>query len=278
MKNQSFLVSPMRWIRLTGAAIWLIAFVFAQGALAVPVLQVGVSDGSGGYVDYQATLTNPTETDTAVVSGDSLSVLFAGVYGPNTLNLGGQYGSYGDYGDVRKGQVYPYAPFNGHGAVAVLSIPDGTLADAAGLKLSGISPFLTTTTLSGLFPNNHDPLKDDVSDYLFFDIGTFAKNSGAVPDFADETGAADGEIKSFLLSGFESLAWIHFDVVALETTSTGQNIATSFNPPSHDVTFKPSEPGDPTNPPAEIPTPAPLALLGISGLIAALRMRRRRNA
>ena len=61
-------------------------------ALAIPVLQVGAPAGAGDtgmYADYQASTTDPTETNTAITENTTL--YFAGVYGPNTQNLGGQY-------------------------------------------------------------------------------------------------------------------------------------------------------------------------------------------
>jgi len=81
-----------------------------------------------------------------------------------------------------------------------------------------------------------------------------------VPDFDDETGAADGEIKSLLLSGFGTLPWIHIDVMALETSELGGNnntrIVTALegNPASHDVTWK--NPDNPTIPVVMFPNPA----------------------
>lgn len=52
--------------------------VVSVTAKAVPVLQVGVSDGSGGFVNYQANSNGPTEEETAITSGNE--ILVAGVY------------------------------------------------------------------------------------------------------------------------------------------------------------------------------------------------------
>lgn len=232
-----------------------LTIALSSSVYAVPVLQVGAPAGSGDsgtYADYQKNLTNPTEKDTARTSGSKIFV--AGVYqNQNVLNLGAQFGSGKDWSGVNSN----FAPFDGKGAVLLVAVPNnqsGTLA----IKVDGgpsLSPFLTSPILSNLFPNNHDPLKDHVADFLFFDIGDFAKNLNAVPDFETESGAADGQIKEivFANSGFD---WLHFDVLALETSEKGTTtIMTTIenNPGSHDVTafagqIPPLLPNPPPNP------------------------------
>lgn len=258
----------------TTLSIVLAGLLSATQAWAVPVLQVGAPGGAGEgtYANYQGSTSNPTEADTAITSGGILYV--AGVYGPNTISLGGQ-SSGADWGGVNTA----YSIFNGHDAVLLAAVPDGFLAMSLSLTVGGITAFHSSATLGGLFPNNHDPLKDGVSDFLFFDIGDFIKTLGAVPDFASETGAADGEIKTLTLGGaaLTNLAWIHFDVLALETSSLGQtSIVTTIenNPGSHDVTWK--NPDTPDNP-GSIPEPASLLLMG-AGLIGFGLARRRKSA
>lgn len=247
-----------------------IAALFAAGsAWAVPVLQIGApapaGSGEGTYADYQGDTTNPTENDTAITSGDKLYV--GGVYGPNTLFLGGQFlgnGTYPagpDWSQLTEDPVRPTA-FDGHGAILVVSVPDGSLASAlSSLQINNQFAFYSDADNS-YFVNNHAPLGSSpstVSDFLFFDIGSFG-NTGNVSDFVTESGSASGEIKELILSGFGSLAWIHFDVMALETDSQGQTrVKTSAdgNPGSHDVTWKDGPPSQ------EIPEPGTLALLGL---------------
>jgi hypothetical protein len=236
-------------------------------AEAVPVLQVGAPAGAGDtgiYADYQSSLSNPTEEDTAVTSGSTIFV--AGVYqNKNILNLGGQFGTGANWTEVEASLP---AVFDSHGAVLVAAIPNGSLANAvSSLTVDGAFAFYSSDTLSGLFPNNHDPLKDAVSDFLFFDIGEFTKTAKAVSDFAadpDNNATADGEIKQLTIAGFAGLEWIHFDVMALETTENGSKIKTSWevNPGSHDLTFK--NPGFPPPPPPDVvPEPGILSLLAI---------------
>jgi hypothetical protein len=222
---------------------------YSLASYAVPVLQVGAYAGAGDtgtYADYQVNLTNPTESDTAVTGGST--ILFAGAYGPNTMSLG----TATNYSAVDSALT----AFDGHNAIVVASVQDGMLATAlANLTVGGNSAFYSSATLSNLFPNNHDPLKDAISDFLFFDIGVFS-NNGSVPDFASETGSASGEIKALSIAGMDSLNWIHFDVMALEVTANGPNLRTTWevNPGSHDVTWK--------NPTA-VPEPSVLALMGL---------------
>lgn len=253
-------------------------FGCAASAYAIPTLQVGApgAAGEGLYANYVAVSSSPTETDTAITSGNR--ILVGGAYAPGELLIGGQYtgseGTGASWASVLKarfgGKLSDYAAFNGRGAILLASVPNGA---AGSLTVNGANAFSTSGTKS-FFPNLHDPVKPEISDFLFFDIGNFAK-TGTVPNFADETGSAVGEIKSLIIatSGFQ---WIHFDVMALVTEKkNGQNktgLLTSLdnNPGSKDVTWK-----DQGGPPFGIPEPAtPLLLgLGLMGLLLARRVR-----
>ncbi|KFI23377.1 glycosyl transferase family 1 [Nitrosococcus oceani] len=240
--------------------IILMALSMTSTVHAVPTLQVGVPGGvgEGAYGDYQGSTFNPVEEDTAITNGNSLFV--AGVYKPNTRFLGGQFSGGDNWSD------FGYdSSFDTRGAVLLAAVPDGTLSAAdTSLTINGLGSFFRLPNLGSLFPNRHDPLKDDISDFLFYDIGDFAKNSGAVPNFADETGAADGEIKTLTIAGASGLDWIHFDVLALETRQQGGGrFRTSLanNPGSHDVTWNQGGGGL-----QQIPEPSVLALFGVGFL------------
>ena len=227
--------TSLRKLITLGLMLWY--FSVGSSALAIPVLQVGAPGGSGEgvYADYIATLTNPSEDDTAVTTGNTLYV--GGVYKSGVDLLGGKFGSGSDWSGVG----LPTA-FNGHGAILLATVANNSLGSGT-LTVNGNAAFATSMTNS-YFPNNHAPTNG--ADYLFFDIGNFA-NSSSVPNFADETGGENGEIKSLTIaiSGYD---WVHFDVMALETdmeTKTTNKVTTTTydtdlenNPGSHDVTWK----------------------------------------
>ena len=268
-----------------------------MAAMAVPGLQVGApcpdSSVCGDYADYVASSTDPTEKDTAITNGNT--ILFAGNWGSanntNTVKLGGQYdGSLGT-GDNYSNFVgldpanNPFTDFDGiDGAIAVLAVPDGFLAEAMSLTLGGNGVFYSSTTLSGLFPNNHDPLKDDVSDFVFINIGNFADTQLGMPNFPEDSVNANekGEVKELTLGGVDAaLAWIHFDVIALQTDLNNQSVLVTTwenNPGSKDVTWKGGNGGSGGNGGQgggdEIPEPGVLALLGM-GLLGMVLTRRR---
>ena len=211
----------------------------AQGVQAIPLLQVGAPAGTGDtglYADYQKSLANPTESDTAVTYGDKLFVM--GLYknpvpdplkdGSYDLLLGGKYTgppTFSNMADALDWSDFNFdKKFNGVGAVLMATISDGALSDSKSslqLRVNGqiINPFYSTATYQDGFvmpnpPANHDPVKN--KDYLFFNIGNFSATPGAVVNMADESGSATGESKEIgvIATGYD---WVHFDVFALST-------------------------------------------------------------
>ncbi len=107
--------------------------------------------------------------------------------------------------------------------------------------------------------NEHYPFKEDVSDFLIYDLGAFI-NAGSVANYSTEDGikynAGEGQEKTYsvIMSGFD---WMHFDAYGLVNDNTWR-----INPASHDTTA--------------IPAPGAL-LLGCMGMGIVGWLRRRRT-
>jgi len=249
----------------------LILLSFASTAFAVPTLQVGVPGASPGtYLPYTDS-SNPDEDDTAVTTGNVIVV--GGTQAPNAVHLGGAFGG-SDWSTAVN--PAPPAAFDGHGALLLITYAVDPSA-ALSLRIStdgGSSYHASDVSYSSLFfPNNHAPLQDStVTGYAYFDIGNF-NFDGTVPNFADTADTADGELKTIFLE-FSGVDWAHFDVMALETSETGnQNVRTSWdlenNPGSHDVTWKQEN--------TPVPEPGTITLVGLGLAAVALYGRRQRK-
>jgi hypothetical protein len=241
----------------------LVTVLIVTPAWAIPTLQIGAPD-TGDYADYQDALSIPFEEDTAITSG---GIIFAaGAYKNNAeLLIGGQYTDPDDASVQGKNwSDFGFnTAFNSARAVLMATVPDNSLGiPASFLTVNGEEPFYSTATEGDGYslPNSHDVVKNN--DYFFFDIGDFAQFENAVPDFADETGAATGEIKTLAIAtaGFD---WIHFDLLAIITDTQGQSTF-DMNPGSHDVTWK--DPGGGGGGFEVVPEPGTFILFG-AGLL-----------
>lgn len=251
----------------------LMLLAFSSTSFAVPTLQVGVPGTTpGSYLPYLNS-TEPSESDTALTTGNSIVV--GGVQASNAVHLGGGFA--GKDWSTATDTVVPSA-FDSHGAILLVTYSLDPLASSSSLQVStdgGSSYHPSDISYTSLFfPNNHAPLQDGtVSGYAYFDIGNFSF-TGTVPNFDDPADTADGELKTIFFQ-FTGIDWAHFDVMALETTQTGNhNIRTTWdlanNPGSHDVTWH----TDGTTP---VPEPGSVLLVGL-GLAAAACYGRRRKS
>lgn len=243
-------------------------------ANAVPILQVGAPAGPGDlgdYADYQTNLTNPTEEDTAVTSGNKL--LIAGIT-EGLVSLGAINSNWDDSSEVKFGSA-DFTKFNGHGTVLIATASTA----GSGLTVDGANPFLTDQNLS--FLNNHAPLQEEDVWFMYYDIGEFLGGT-AIPNFDEEgeidpeSGQKKGEIKELALEIAPDFdGWIHFDVLSIAVDSKyrkGEVVSTftiENNPGSHDVTWKDGDP-----PPIPEPTTMLLFGAGLVGLAGYLRRKK----
>jgi len=228
-------------------------------AFGVPTLQVYIQGATAGTVG--------ADEDTWFTGSSSFNMVLVGAYGPKTTNI--QYATL--VASVPQGQT---GSLTVNGATLLTSTGSngpGNPASNANINVltnvSGIDGYSTKSFTPDNF-NNHYPFQSGTSDFVLYDVGSFA-NNGPVHDYDADSGAIStagtGQEKTFdvTVSGFDS---VHFDMYAYETDmlkTNGKKTQTSLvntwswdiNPGSHDATFM-------HGPPA-VPAPGALLLASI---------------
>jgi hypothetical protein len=263
--------------------IFLISLLFAIPASALPVLEVGISDGEGGFLPYSHSTETPygPDEDTAQTQSNPFVLAVGGAYKQsNILNLGGAYS------ETYKGINYNFdwdSPeidlgflSGATGAVLMATVPQGEIVSGNSIAFSAVGSYpdptyITERTgdLNSGFPNNHFPTGANTKfDFLYFDLETaFLPYPEGVVNFANPGDSGKGEMRFFDVSVF-GFSFVHFDLLAIEVEKETERLCfrkiTTLdedlvnNPGSKDVTF--------TGPSTPVPEPGTMMLLG-SGLI-----------
>jgi len=232
--------------------------------LAVPTLQTYIQGATAGSMG--------NDEDSWFASGPGpIDLVLTGAYGPKTTNI--KYATL--VVSVPQGQT---GTLTVNGANLLTNANTAIKANANTdilTNVSGNDGFTTKDFLPAKF-NEHYPLKSNVSDFLVFDVGSFAK-LGAVSDYDAASGiispnAGIGQSKTFSVTatGFD---WVHFDIYAKITDKKGSRWISTWdiNPGSHDSTYIPENGNN------IIPAPGALFLASIGASLVGWMRRRGLN-
>ena len=229
------------------------SLIVAQGASAVPVFQA--------YIDGATTDTMAPDEDTWVTTTNAFDLIVSGAYGPSTKSLTeitllisvpqGETGTISITGGDATLLTERTPVDDGYFNPDVEAVID-LLQNEPGNDGYSDKSFLP----DGVEFNNHYPFKEDVSDFLLFDLGDFGKTSNAVSNYSTEDpieyNIADGEEKvySVLITGFSATHFVYGYV-----QNTGCSDSTwAINPASHDAGYN-------------VPEPATILLLGLGSTV-----------
>lgn len=226
-----------------------LSLFFCSLSIAVPTFQVaapgGTFDGSDTWF---------------ISSSGSFDLTLVGAFGPKTYSLTGCV-------------LIASVPKTETGTISVTETGTGTLQGAT-LKTSGATADVLTNVAGNdayldksIFPanfNDHDTFKESMSNFVLFDIGSFA-DLGAVHNYQyPVTLDGTGQERTFSIdvTGFSTA---HFDMYGFVTDEQGHTrIVTSWemNPGSHDSSWFHRDP-------PVVPVPGALLLAGIGTAVVA---------
>lgn len=119
--------------------------------------------------------------------------------------------------------------------------------------------------------NQHAPTKDDLSDFVLYDLGDFGNTDSNLKNYNAEDGTittstAVGEQREYLVS-IGGFSYVHFTVYGYDQVCRG-NSQWKQNPPSHDATWDPPVERPP------VPEPATMLLFSF-GMMGTGLLRRK---
>jgi hypothetical protein len=225
--------------------IILILALAATPSQAIPTFQAYIYGGTADSIG--------SDEETWFSSSNPFTLYVVGAYGPNTT-------------DLENVTLLISVPQGEQGTISFTTFDQSpVLLTAAGTNPSANANIDILTNIpendgygqSNFFPTdsnfnlslNHYPIKDDVSDFLIYDLSSFDDSESGLNDYNAGTGiisstTATGEQKEYIVS-YTGFSRLHFDVYGLVTEEHGQTLDPSWdiNAFSHDSTVQVSEPG-----------------------------------
>ncbi|OHB58292.1 MAG: hypothetical protein A2Y07_04140 [Planctomycetes bacterium GWF2_50_10] len=238
--------------------------LIAGPLLAVPTLQTYIQGATAGNVG--------DDHDSWFASGSGpFDLVLTGAYGPKTTKI--KYATL--VVSVPQGQTGTLT-VNGANLLtnANTAIKSNANTDIL-TNVSGNDGFSTKNFLPANF-NSHYPFQSNVSDFIVFDVGSFAK-VGSISNYDADSGiispnAGIGQSKTFSVTatGFD---WVHFDIYAKITDKKGSRWVSTWdiNPGSHDATYVPENGNN------VIPAPGAILLASIGASLVGWMRRRGLN-